>query len=127
MNKITVIGRLTREVELKQTANKISYVRFTVASKSKQRDEKGEQITDFFNCIAWRGTADVLAKYCKKGDVVGLSGSMASKSKKGEDGQTSVVWELNVDDLDLLGNKADNKTVKNGGIDDSRGDDNLPF
>lgn len=133
MNKITIIGRLTREAVLKETNSKIPYVRFTVACKSKQKDETGEQKTDFFNCIAWRGLAEVVSKYCKKGDQVGISGSMSSKTRKTEEGINTIDWELNVEDLDLLstGNKVSenggNRAVKNGGIDDYYEDSRLPF
>ena len=70
MNKIILVGRLTKDPELQTTNNGTSLLRFNVACKSKMRDEDGEQKVDFFVCVAWREKAELIHKYCKKGSML---------------------------------------------------------
>ena len=105
MNKIVLVGRLTRDPELTTTSGGINLCRFNVACKSKQRDEDGEQKVDFFVCVAWREKAELVCKYCKKGSLLQISGSMGSRNYEKQDGSKQTIWELNVEDVEfLLGN-----------------------
>lgn len=73
MNKVFMIGNLTRDPELSETASGVSLCRFSIAVN---RNYSGEdRMTDFFNCIAWRGTGEAVARYAKKGNKVAVSGS----------------------------------------------------
>lgn len=102
MNKIILVGRLTKDPELQTTNNGISLVRFNVACKSKARNKDGEQETDFFVCVAWREKAELIHKYCKKGSMLQISGSMGSRSYEKQDGTKQTIWEINVEDIEFL-------------------------
>lgn len=107
MNKIILVGRLTRDPELTATNSGINFCRFNVACKSKQRDEDGEQKVDFFVCVAWREKAELICKYCKKGSLLQLSGSMGSRNYEKQDGTKQTIWEMNVEDLEFLSASVD--------------------
>ena len=107
MNKIQLCGRITKDPELTTTNSGINLCRFNVACKSKQRDEDGEQKVDFFVCVAWREKAELICKYCKKGNLLQLSGSMGSRNYEKQDGTKQTVWEMNVEDLEFLSGSSD--------------------
>ena len=102
MNKIVLVGRLTKDPELQTTNNGTSLLRFNVACKSKLRDEDGEQKVDFFVCVAWREKAELIHKYCKKGSMLQISGSMSRRSYEKQDGTKQTIWEINVEDIEFL-------------------------
>ena len=102
MNKIILVGRLTKDPEIQATSNGTSLLRFNVACKSKFRDEDGEQKVDFFVCLAWREKAELIHKYCKKGSMLQISGSMGSRSYEKQDGTRQTIWEINVEDVEFL-------------------------
>ena len=96
MNNISISGRLTKDIELSKTANGITLTRFNVAVPSEFKDENGERKADFFVCIAWRESAESIAKYFKKGSPIELWGSMNSRSYESPDRGRQTVWELNI-------------------------------
>lgn len=117
MNKITIIGNLTKDPET-TTADGKDYTKFGVAVQRKFKKDDGTHDVDFFNCTAWGkiGT-DVIAKYCKKGNKIAVNGRI--ESNKVED---KIYWEVIVEDVELLGNKNTNETELTPVKDDS-----LPF
>ena len=90
MEKVFLIGNLTRDPELKETPSVVSVCRFSVAVNRGYGDD---QTTDFFNVTAWRGLAENVAKFCKKGSKVGVSGDLQLRKYEGNDG----VERLSVD------------------------------
>lgn len=102
MNKIILVGRLTKDPEIQATTNGTSLLRFNVACKSKLKDEDGRQNVDFFVCVAWREKAELIHKYCKKGSMLQISGSMGSRSYEKQDGTKQTIWEINVEDVEFL-------------------------
>lgn len=107
INHITIHGRLTREPELKTTQSGISVCKFSVAvdrSFTKQGEEKQ---TDFFNVTAWRGLADMIAKYFTKGKEILVSGSMQMHTYDDKDGNKRTAWELLAESVDFCGSKGD--------------------
>ena len=142
MNKIILVGRLTKDPEIQTTTNGTSLLRFNVACKSKLRDEDGKQNVDFFVCVAWREKAELIHKYCKKGSMLQISGSMGSRSYEKQDGTKQTIWEINVEDVEFLSstneesaeNKQETKTKSKTApkqaelipLDDVD-DENLPF
>ena len=96
MNNISISGRLTKDIELSKTVNGTTLTRFNVAVASELKDENGERKADFFVCIAWRESAESIAKYFKKGSPIELWGSMNSRNYTAKDGHASTIWELNV-------------------------------
>lgn len=103
MNKIMVNGRLTKDVEIGETKNGVRRAFFTIASKTKIKDQDGNTKTDFFRCVAWRTTADIIAKYLKKGDSIVCYGFVTQKTITKEDGTSQFYVEINVDDFEFNG------------------------
>lgn len=128
MNRITIIGRLTKDLELKET-NGIKYVKFDVAVNT--RKDK----TDFFSCTAWRDRAETLAKYLKKGNQIFIGGEMMSDTYVNQNGIKTTKWEVNVLDFEFLGgkNNTENTTEIDQKIEQSQTkkiditDEDLPF
>ena len=92
MNVVSLIGRMTADPELKQTANGKSVIRFTLAVKRSYGDK-----TDFIRCEAWNKTAETMAKFLKKGDPVAITGSWQVDSMVGTDGKTTYYNTCSVD------------------------------
>lgn len=80
MNKVLLIGRLTRDPELRKTQSGQSFVRFSVAVNRNFKNAQGENEADFINCIAWRGTADTIARYLTKGSKIAVEGRIQTGS-----------------------------------------------
>lgn len=80
MNKVTLIGNVTADPELKTTGNEISVCKFGLAVNRNYTGADGERKTDFFNITAWRGLGDTVAQYVHKGDKVAISGSIETNS-----------------------------------------------
>ena len=74
MNKITLMGRLTRDPELNTTPSQIMVAKFDIAVDRKYKNAAGEREVDFFKCIAWRQTGEFIAKYFKKGNKILVTG-----------------------------------------------------
>lgn len=106
LNNIAIHGRLTADPELKQTQSGVPFCNFTVAvdRSYKQGDERQ---TDFFNCIAWRGLAEMIASYFSKGREIVVHGEMNNNPYE-KDGQTVSWWQLKVNGVDFCGKKEDN-------------------
>lgn len=101
MNNVSLVGRLTREIELKRTENNYFYVNFTIAVN---RFSKGEKSADFINCVAWNKTAELLNDYVKKGDRLAVVGNIKVESYEKNDTRVYTTKIL-VDKITLLSNK----------------------
>ena len=130
MNKVLLLGRLTKDPELRATPSGVSVTSFTVAVN--RRFKKDE--TDFINCIAWRNTAEFISKYFGKGSMIAVVGSMQTGSYE-KDGQKHYTTDINVEEVYFAGSKTEasqsNEEQTEFNIDDSfmpmPGDDDLPF
>ena len=80
INRVILLGRLTRDPELKYTTGGIANLRFSLAVNRNFKDDKGNQQADFINCMAWRGQAENMAKFLKKGALIGLEGRIETGS-----------------------------------------------
>lgn len=105
MNKAILIGRLTRDPELRTTTSGISSTSFTVAVSRTYTNQNGERETDFINCVAWRKQAENIAKYCKKGSQVAVEGRIQTRSYDAQDGTKRYVTEILADNVTFLGAK----------------------
>lgn len=101
MNKVWLIGNLTRDPELSETNSGISVCRFSVAV-NRRRTTEGEQQTDFFNVTAWRGLAENVARFCKKGNKVAVTGSIQIRQYEDRDGQKRTSVDVNADEVEFL-------------------------
>ena len=100
LNHITVMGRLTRDPEMRTTQSGVSVVSFTVAC---DRDfggrDGGERRTDFIDCVAWRSTGEFVSKYFHKGSMIVVSGRLQSRKWQDREGNNRTSWEINADNV----------------------------
>lgn len=106
MNKVILIGNLTRDPELTQTAGGVSVCRFTVAVQRNYKNEDGEREADFFNVTAWRGLADSVARFTKKGNKVAVSGSIQMRNYEDNQGVKRMAVDILASEVDFLTPKA---------------------
>lgn len=106
MNKIMLIGDLTRDPELSETKGGVSYCNFSIAVSRSFTNADGERETDFFDCIAWRGTAETIANYFSKGNKIGVSGRVEIGSYEDDYGTKRKTFKVVVEDFDFLTPKA---------------------
>lgn len=104
MNNIVLIGRITRDLELKYTPHGNAVVNFSVAV---DRDFSKEKITDFINVVTWNKSAENLAKYMKKGSLIGVVGSLQTRSYKDKEGNNRTVYEVLAANIQYLESKKD--------------------
>ena len=125
MNNVTLIGRLTKDPDLKTTQSGLSVCRFTVAV---DRPYSKEKQTDFINCLAWRQTADFICKYFAKGQRIALIGSIQTGSYE-KDGSKVYTTEVNVSNVEFCESKKQNKTEQTNEATEEMPlvDDDLPF
>lgn len=90
INRVVLVGRLTKDPELRYTPNGIASARFTVAVNRTFSNQQGEREADFINCQAWRKQAENLANYMKKGSLIGVEGRIQTGSYDGQDGKRVV-------------------------------------
>lgn len=125
MNNVTLIGRLTKDPDLKTTQSGLSVCRFTVVV---DRPYSKEKQTDFINCLAWRQTADFICKYFAKGQRIALIGSIQTGSYE-KDGSKVYTTEVNVSNVEFCESKKQNKTEQTNEATEEMPlvDDDLPF
>ncbi|WP_341485452.1 single-stranded DNA-binding protein [Listeria seeligeri] len=87
INNVILVGRLTKDPEIRYTQNGIAVVSFTLAVNRTVTNKQGEREADFITCIAWRKTAENLANYQRKGNLIGIEGSIQTRNYEGADGK----------------------------------------
>lgn len=116
MNKVSLMGRLTATPELKQTQSGNSVVSFCVAVDRRFQGQDGKRETDFINCVAWRKTAEFIAKYFGKGRMIAISGAIQTRKYTDRDGKDRMATEVIADEVYFCGDKqADNVQPISGG------------
>ena len=107
MNSICLVGRLTKNVELRYTPSNVAVATFTLAVNRTFKNENGDREADFINCMIWRQQAENFANWCKKGNLVGITGRIQTRSYENQQGQRVYVTEVVADTFQLL-EKRDN-------------------
>ncbi|MCR4622653.1 MAG: single-stranded DNA-binding protein [Clostridiales bacterium] len=105
MNKVILIGRLTKDPEVSTTQGGVSRAAFTLAVDRRFTDKDGNRLADFISCTAWRSTAEFIGKYFGKGKKIGIVGSLQSRSYDAQDGTKRYVTEVNVDEAEFVESK----------------------
>lgn len=100
INTCVLTGRITKDIELRATQNGVSNVSFSIAVQRNFKDEQGNYQSDFISCVAWRGQADFLAKYCLKGDLIGITGKLQTRQWQDQSGRTNYITEVIVDSVE---------------------------
>ena len=110
LNKVVLVGRLTSDPEVRQTQSGTSVTSFTVAcNRPYQKD--GERQADFINCVAWRQTAEFVGKYFRKGNAIGLDGSIQTRKYQDKDGNNRTAVEVLVNSVTFLESNNNNQTT----------------
>jgi single-strand DNA-binding protein len=129
MNKVFIIGSLVKDPELNTTTSGLSVAKFTLAVQRKFKNDKGEYEADFPQIVAWRGTADFVQKYFKKGEKIAVSGSIQTRNYENSDGKKVYITEVVAEEVEKLvwsGQEKAKTEEKLEPIDDD-GENSLPF
>lgn len=109
-NCVILMGRITKDLELKTTSSGVSVLSFSIAVDRKYQAKGEEKKTDFFNCVAWRNEAEFIARYFGKGSMILVEGELQNRTYNDNNGVTRYVTEVIVDRATFTGEKKD----KNG-------------
>lgn len=129
LNKIIVLGRLTRDPELKFTNNGTPVAKFSIANNKSytSNSEKKEEVS-FFNCVAWSKLAELIEKYCTKGNLIGIEGRLQQRRWETAEGQPRSVVEIIADNVQFLTPKQEHQQQAPDAQDDNPfSDDDIPF
>ena len=103
MNKVLLVGRITKDPEIRYSQNgSIPQVQFTLAVDRGTRDVNGNRQADFISCVAWRGQAEFISRYIRKGYLMGIEGRIQTRNYQGQDGQMRYVTEVVLDSVENL-------------------------
>lgn len=102
MNSVQLVGRLTKEVDLKFTSGGTAVGSFTLAVNRNFTNQKGERETDFINCVIWRKAAENLSNFTRKGSQIGIEGRLQSRNYENQQGQRVYITEVVVSNFHLL-------------------------
>lgn len=123
MNNVCLIGRITKEPELRYTQSGTAVVSFTLAVTRDFKNPNGEYESDFINCVAWRNQAEFIGNYIKKGYLIGVSGSIQTRSYDDKYGK-KYVTEVIVDGVNNLTPKEKEESYS---YNDAMKEDEFPF
>lgn len=134
MNRVYLIGNLTRDPELAVTNSGVSVCRFSIAVSRRYSNAEGERETDFFNIVVWRAQGENCHKYLKKGSKCAVSGSLQNRSYDAQDGSKRTVTEIIADEVEFLTSKSGSDSASER-VENKKevtelepiDDDNLPF
>lgn len=106
INNVTLVGRLTKDPDLRYTANGTGVATFTLAINRNFTNQAGEREADFVQCVIWRKPAETLANYARKGTLLGVTGRIQTRSYENQQGQRVYVTEVVAENFQLLESKA---------------------
>lgn len=132
INRTVLVGRLTKDVELKYTNSGQAVASFTLAVNRQFTNAQGEREADFIQCVIWRKSAENFNKFTHKGSLVGIDGRIQTRSYDNQQGQRVYVTEVVVDNFALLDSKGGSQTKSddpfaNNGAPIDISDEDLPF
>ena len=105
LNRVVLVGRLTKDPDLRYTPNGVAVANFTMAVNRPFTNQQGNREADFINCVVWRRPAENLANYMKKGNLIGVDGRVQTRTFEGQDGKTVFVTEIVADSVQFLETK----------------------
>ena len=135
MNKVTLVGRLTRDVESRTTESGKAMARFSVAVNRRFKNKEGNYDADFINCVAFGKTAEFIEKYFTKGMAIGVTGRIQTGSYINNEGQKVYKTEVVVEETEFVESKnkgtsdnvANNNANSNSDFEETASDDEMPF
>lgn len=110
MNKVILIGNLTRDPELNTTPSGVSVCKFSIAVQRRFVNSEGEREADFLNIVAWRGLGENCHKYLRKGSKAAVVGNIQTRSYDAEDGTKRYVTEIVAEEVEFVGTKRTEET-----------------
>lgn len=117
MNRVFLIGNLTRDPELTETSGGISICRFSIAVTRAYSGGNGEKKTDFFNCVAWRGLGETVARYAHKGNKVAVEGSIELRNYEDSQGVKRTAVDIVCQNVEFLTPKSNGaESEENGSV-----------
>lgn len=129
INNVVLVGRMTRDAELRYTPSNQAVATFTLAVNRNFKKQDGEREADFINCVIWRQQAENLANWAKKGMLVGITGRIQTRNYEGQDGKRVYVTEVVAESFQVLESR--NQQNSNDPFGNSNpmdiSDDDLPF
>ena len=102
VNRVILVGRLTRDPELRKTTGGVSYCRFSVACDRRKKSDGENTTADFISCVAWRQSADFIHQYGQKGDLISVDGSIQTGSYTDRDGRKVYTTDVVADSVQKL-------------------------
>ncbi|MDR0840135.1 MAG: single-stranded DNA-binding protein [Christensenellaceae bacterium] len=114
MNKVILIGNLTRDPEIRATGSGTNVCSFSIAVNRRFSNKDGEKQTDFFNIVAWRQLADLCGKYLAKGRKVCVIGELQNRNYEGKDGTKRYTTEVIADEVEFLTPRGDGSERSGG-------------
>lgn len=134
LNNVVLVGRMTRDAELRYTPSNVAVATFTLAVNRIFKNENGDREADFINCVMWRQQAKNLANWAKKGALIGITGCIQTRSYDNQQGQRVYVTEVVAEQFQLLESKGQGNQGQQQSPDISRqgapmdiSDDDFPF
>lgn len=115
INNVTLVGRLTKDVELKQTQSGVYVARFGLAVNRPFTDASGEKKADFLNIVVWRKQAENAANYLQKGSLCGIVGRIETGSYEGQDGKRIYTTDIVAESVQFLDSRKNNDNQQQGG------------
>ncbi len=112
MNKILLVGRLTRDPEVRSTSAGVSTANFTIAVNRNYKNKEGNYDADFLPCVAFRNQADFVSKFFKKGSLIGVEGRVQTRNYDAQDGTKRYITEVVVDNIEFVGGKNEGSSVE---------------
>lgn len=109
MNKVFLIGNLTRDPELSETNSGVAVCRFSIAVNRRRASEDAEQQTDFFNVTAWRGLAETVARFCKKGNKIAVTGQIQIRQYEDREGAKRTAVDVVAEEVEFLSPKSNDE------------------
>lgn len=116
INNVTLVGRLTRDPELRFTSNGSAVASFNLAVNRNFTNASGEREADFVNCVIWRKPAETLANYAKKGTLIGVVGRIQTRNYENQQGQKVFVTEVVCDNFQLLERRDASESQSNNNV-----------
>ncbi|MGT2935265.1 single-stranded DNA-binding protein [Streptococcus castoreus] len=124
INNVVLVGRMTRDAELRYTPSQVAVATFTLAVNRAFKSQNGEREADFINCVIWRQPAENLANWAKKGALIGITGRIQTRHYENQQGQRVYVTEVVADNFQMLESRATREggstAAFNGGFNNSQ-------
>ncbi len=115
MNRVVLVGRLTKDPDLRYTPNGVGVATFTLAVNRAFSNQQGEREADFINCVVWRKQAENVANFLKKGSLAGVDGRLQTRNYEGQDGKRVYVTEVVAESVQFLEPKSSGGGRNDGG------------